>query len=320
MGFATLNPSYVLRPLRTRSRSSPGVAPGISERRQTRQRIAAIDLVMHEKPSDERAHSHTYRFFPSAMRLDQIGSIGHRTFDCLPVCANFSVSLYASRSHLYERANPRNRSFAASQQPQNNAYFSLCFSALSQDSATAFWPQCGPYLRPCNNAEIAASPFDPQPALRGKPFLRQEATLVVHLAGAPDPIAEVHVGETHGPRPCDVIEYHESAERAILGLRLVKRIDHGQPVLEHIRQRYGQELAFAGAGNGGPGPGVAPAVFDQPGLNMAVFDHHGVVQHCHVGHPAIVVAGGGGRVGDWKLFWGCAPPAPTVLPGSDSGQ
>jgi hypothetical protein len=34
---------------------------------------------MHEKPSDERAHSHTYRFFPSAMHLDEIGSIGHRT-------------------------------------------------------------------------------------------------------------------------------------------------------------------------------------------------------------------------------------------------
>jgi hypothetical protein len=34
---------------------------------------------MHEKPSDERAHSHAYRFFPSAMHLDEISSIGHRT-------------------------------------------------------------------------------------------------------------------------------------------------------------------------------------------------------------------------------------------------
>jgi hypothetical protein len=49
---------------------------------------------MHEKSSDERAHGHTYRFFPSAMHLDEIGSIGHRTFDCLPVCANFSAILY----------------------------------------------------------------------------------------------------------------------------------------------------------------------------------------------------------------------------------
>jgi hypothetical protein len=28
---------------------------------------------MHEESSDERAHSHTYRFFPSAMLLDEIG-------------------------------------------------------------------------------------------------------------------------------------------------------------------------------------------------------------------------------------------------------
>jgi hypothetical protein len=32
---------------------------------------------MHEKPSDERAHSHPYRFFPSAMHLDETGSVGH---------------------------------------------------------------------------------------------------------------------------------------------------------------------------------------------------------------------------------------------------
>jgi hypothetical protein len=31
---------------------------------------------MHEEPSDERAHSLTYRFFPSAMLLDEIGSSG----------------------------------------------------------------------------------------------------------------------------------------------------------------------------------------------------------------------------------------------------
>src|SRR6266436_4609771 len=59
--------------------SSAGVAPGISERRHTRERIAAIDAVMHEKPSDERAHSHTCRFFSPAMLLDEIRSIGHRT-------------------------------------------------------------------------------------------------------------------------------------------------------------------------------------------------------------------------------------------------
>src|SRR5258707_4329435 len=101
---------------------------------------------MHEESSDERAHSHTHRFFPSAMRLDEIGSIGHRTFDCLPVCANFSVILYMLRSHLYELANPRAAAFAASQQPQDNVYFSLYFSELSQDSETASWPMSAALL------------------------------------------------------------------------------------------------------------------------------------------------------------------------------
>jgi hypothetical protein len=44
---------------------------------------------MHEESSDERAHSHTYRFFPSAMHLDEIGSIGHRTFDVLASMREF---------------------------------------------------------------------------------------------------------------------------------------------------------------------------------------------------------------------------------------
>jgi hypothetical protein len=34
---------------------------------------------MHEKPLDERAHSQTHRFFPSAMHLDEISSVAHRT-------------------------------------------------------------------------------------------------------------------------------------------------------------------------------------------------------------------------------------------------
>jgi hypothetical protein len=34
---------------------------------------------MHEKPLDKRAHSQTRRFFPSAMHLDEISSVGHRT-------------------------------------------------------------------------------------------------------------------------------------------------------------------------------------------------------------------------------------------------
>jgi hypothetical protein len=34
---------------------------------------------MHDEPLDKRAHSHTCRFFPSAMLLGEISSAGHRT-------------------------------------------------------------------------------------------------------------------------------------------------------------------------------------------------------------------------------------------------
>jgi hypothetical protein len=65
--------------LHPRNRSCPGVAPRIPKCRQPRKRIAAINPVMHEKPLDKRAHSHTCRFFPSAMLLGEISSAGHHT-------------------------------------------------------------------------------------------------------------------------------------------------------------------------------------------------------------------------------------------------
>ena len=36
--------------------------------------------------------------------------------------------------------------------------------------------------------------------------------------------------------------------------------------------------------------GCASAIFDDAGLDMAVLDHHGVVEHGHVGHAAVAVA------------------------------
>src|SRR5690606_13494762 len=42
------------------------------------------------------------------------------------------------------------------------------------------------------------------PALRAKMLRRQEAHLVVHLARAVDPIAEIDVGQAGGARPRDV--------------------------------------------------------------------------------------------------------------------
>ena len=36
---------------------------------------------------------------------------------------------------------------------------------------------------------------------------------------------------------------------------------------------------------------AAAAIFDDPGFDMAVLDHHGVIEHGHVGHAAIAVPG-----------------------------
>src|SRR5262252_2138413 len=143
------------------------------------------------------------------------------------------------------------------------------------------------HMRYSANSSIEVSLFDSRPTFWCKPFLRQETPLVVHLAGAPDPVAEVHICKAHTPRPRNVVKNHESAEGPVLGLGLIERIDHGQPVFEHVGQRHGQEFALVG----GACMRIAPAVFDQPGLDMAVLDHHSVVEYRHIGHSTVVVAG-----------------------------
>src|SRR5262249_4413575 len=51
----------------------------------------------------------------------------------------------------------------------------------------------------------AASRVGAHPAFRSEAFLGQEAALVVHLAGVPDPVAEVDIGEAHAASAGDVI-------------------------------------------------------------------------------------------------------------------
>ena len=87
----------------------------------------------------------------------------------------------------------------------------------------------------------------------------------------------------------DVVEDHERAERARILLRLVERIDHGEAVAQHVGQRDRVERAGAAAGEARIG--VAPAVFDDARVDVAVLDHHGVVEHGHVRHAAVAVAG-----------------------------
>ncbi len=77
----------------------------------------------------------------------------------------------------------------------------------------------------------------PAPARRHQAFLRQEAAFVVHLARARHPIAEIDVRQAHFVGARDVVEDHQRAERALAGVRLEERIDHRQPVGEHIGER-----------------------------------------------------------------------------------
>jgi manganese/iron transport system permease protein len=74
-------------------------------------------------------------------------------------------------------------------------------------------------------------------------LLRQEAALVVHLARAVHPIAEVDVGQPHALGALDVIEDHEGAERAVVGVRIEERVDHGEPVAQHVGQRDRKQRA-----------------------------------------------------------------------------
>ena len=136
---------------------------------------------------------------------------------------------------------------------------------------------------------------DAHPAVRREPLLRQEAALVVHLVRAAHPIAEIDVGKPHPLRPDDMIEDHERAQRPRRFLRIEERIDHRQTVAEHVGQRHGKEVAAAADTRGAVGwrrcaRRLAPPVFDDAGLDMAVLDHHGVVEHRHVGHAAVAMA------------------------------
>src|SRR5437667_2549805 len=112
---------------------------------------------------------------------------------------------------------------------------------------------------------------DAKPAGGGKPLLRQEAALVVHLLGALDPVAEIDVRQSLPPGARDMVEDHVGAERAANFGRIEEGIDHRQPVAEHISQSHGQQLIAAAADAAVDAP---PAILDDAGLDMAVLDHH----------------------------------------------
>jgi hypothetical protein len=83
-----------------------------------------------------------------------------------PVCVNFSVIFHMRRSHLYERADPgngRKGPFAAPQQQPFRAYFSLCSSALQEDSEAALRRLSAsfPFARATGAGEIGRLTFRP---------------------------------------------------------------------------------------------------------------------------------------------------------------
>jgi hypothetical protein len=119
--------------------------------------------------------------------------------------------------------------------------------------------------------------------------LRLELDLVVHLARAIDPVAEIHIRQPKRPGACDMIEDHIGAQRALPGCGVEERVDHRQTVRQCVGQSAGHEIAIAASGDATVG--VGHAVFDDVGVDRRVLDHHRVIQHRHIGHAAISVAG-----------------------------
>ncbi|MNT05390.1 hypothetical protein D3C72_1400070 [compost metagenome] len=89
-------------------------------------------------------------------------------------------------------------------------------------------------------------------------------------------------------RAGDVIDDHESAERAFFEIGIEEGIDHRQAVAHHVAERHRQK--FAALAGIDAGAGFAHAVFDDAGVDMRVFHHDRVVQRRHVGHAAGLVA------------------------------
>jgi hypothetical protein len=88
-----------------------------------------------------------------------------------------------------------------------------------------------------------------------------------------------------GAGAAHMVEDHEGAERAGLEIGLVEGIDHGQAVGEPVGEAAGDQAIRVAARRVG-----REAIFDQPRVDMAVLDHHLIIDHVHVRHAAIGVA------------------------------
>ena len=68
----------------------------------------------------------------------------------------------------------------------------------------------------------------------------------------------------------------------------IKGIDQRQPIGEPIGQADGDQRALATAGHRRATPRARYSRAD--GVDMAILDHHGEVEHRHVGHAAVGMA------------------------------
>src|SRR5438874_4130606 len=123
----------------------------------------------------------------------------------------------------------------------------------------------------------AASSLEAGPAVGQQPLLRQEPALVIHLLRALHPIAQIDVAQTEPARARDVVEDHEGADRAGMHVGVEERIDHRQAVAEPVGQGDAQERSAAATG--GRGLCIPAAVLDDAGVDVAVLDHHRIVEH-----------------------------------------
>ncbi len=128
--------------------------------------------------------------------------------------------------------------------------------------------------------------LDAHPARASQHFLRLEALLVAHLLRALDPVAEIEIRHADLARVLQVLEDHVGAEAALRGFRLVERVDHRDAVGEPVAERHAHQGLLAAARIR---VGLQP-IFGDERVDDAVFHHHGVVEHRHVGHAAVRVA------------------------------
>ena len=132
-------------------------------------------------------------------------------------------------------------------------------------------------------------------SFRTDPFIvdveldRFVAQLVAHLVTLLDPVAKIDVRQTIVFSAADMIEDHIGAEAALLRLRLEIGIDHRQAVAHHVGEGHRHQLAAAIVGEGGIGSPLA--IFHDAGVDLAVLDHHRIVEDAHLHHAAGGVTG-----------------------------